>query len=130
MLQCSGESKTRLPKRRQFVKYWRFVRDRLPGDGDSLRLALLDRRSAADSTCDGGTGICERVETKDTPVEEKARSIDAAEADRPELNEDQLELLASLERAFQQAERGETRCVWEFMEEWRLEREAEDLANA
>ncbi len=39
---------------------------------------------------------------------------------------EQRELLRSLERSFQQAARGETRLAKEFMEEWRLEREARD----
>ena len=45
------------------------------------------------------------------------------------LTPEQRELLRSLERSFQQAARGETRCVWEFLEELRLEQEAEDNAS-
>lgn len=54
--------------------------------------------------------------------------VDAA-AEEVELNEKQRELLRSLERSFQQAARGETRCVWEFLEELQLEQEAEDNAS-
>lgn len=46
-----------------------------------------------------------------------------------ELTPEQKELLASLERSFQQAARGETRDFLEFLEELRLEREAEDNAD-
>ena len=52
----------------------------------------------------------------------------APPADQPELTAEQRELLDSLHKSFQQAERGETRPAREFMEELRLEREAE--ANA
>ena len=45
-----------------------------------------------------------------------------------ELNAEQRALLRSLHKSFQQAARGETRPAREFLEEWRLEREAE--ANA
>ena len=58
-----------------------------------------------------------------TPVKQKQ-----AEAEQAELTPEQRELLQSLERSFQQAARGETRPAREFLEEWRLEREAE--ANA
>ncbi len=46
----------------------------------------------------------------------------------PKLSPEQQELLRSLELSLQQAARGETRPAQEFLEEWRLEREAE--ANA
>ena len=58
-------------------------------------------------------------------LREREEIIDPAEA---HLNPEQRELLRSLERAFEQAERGETRPAAEFLEEWRLEREA--AANA
>ena len=62
-----------------------------------------------------------------TPALRKAEGqIDPEEA---HLNPEQRELLRSLERAFEQAERGETRPAAEFLEEWRLEREAEESAN-
>jgi len=43
----------------------------------------------------------------------------------PKLSPEQQDLLRSLEISIQQAVRGETRPVWEFLEELRLEREAE-----
>ncbi len=43
----------------------------------------------------------------------------------PKLSPEQQELLQSLELSLQQAARGETRSVWEFLEELRLEQEAE-----
>lgn len=46
-------------------------------------------------------------------------------ADQPNLTAEQRELLDSLHKSFQQAARGETRPAREFLEEWRLEREAE-----
>lgn len=49
-------------------------------------------------------------------------------SDQPDLTTEQRELLDSLHKSFQQAERGETRLAREFLEEWRLEREA--VANA
>lgn len=52
----------------------------------------------------------------------------ATPADKPNLTAEQRALLDSLHKSFQQAERGETRSAREFLEEWRLEREAE--ANA
>ena len=42
------------------------------------------------------------------------------------LTAEQQELVASLHRSFQQAARGETRSVWEFLEELRQEDEAAD----
>ena len=50
-------------------------------------------------------------------------------SDQPNLTADQRELLDSLHKSFQQAERGETRPAREFLEEWRLEREAEENAS-
>ena len=44
--------------------------------------------------------------------------------DAPALTDEQQELVASLHRSFQQAARGETRSVWEFLEELRQEDEA------
>ncbi|MDE2819081.1 MAG: hypothetical protein OXN94_05965 [Chloroflexota bacterium] len=41
------------------------------------------------------------------------------------LSPERQDLLRSLEISIQQAVRGETRPVWEFLEELRLEREAE-----
>ena len=63
-------------------------------------------------------------------MEESVKDARAKEplADEPALNAEQRELLGSLHRSFQQAARGETRPAKEFLEEWRLEREAE--ANA
>ena len=46
----------------------------------------------------------------------------------PDLNEEQRALLRSLHKSFQQAERGEMRPAREFLEELRLEREAEERA--
>lgn len=57
---------------------------------------------------------------KDSPVDPLA--------DEVELNEQQRELLRSLHKSFQQAARGETRPFREFMQELRLEREAEENA--
>ncbi len=53
--------------------------------------------------------------------------IDPEEA---HLTPEQRELLRSLERSLEQSERGEYRSVWEFLEELRLEREAEDNARS
>ena len=53
----------------------------------------------------------------------------APPADQPDLTAEQRELLDSLHRSFQQAARGEFRPAREFMEELRLEREAEDNAS-
>jgi len=63
-------------------------------------------------------------------MEESVKDARAKEPlpDEPALNAEQRELLRSLHRSFQQAARGETRPAREFLEEWRLEREAE--ANA
>ncbi len=55
-------------------------------------------------------------------------SADDQLADRTDLTPEQRELLCSLYKSFQQAARGETRPAREFLEEWRVEREAE--ANA
>ncbi len=52
-----------------------------------------------------------------------------AEAGQAELTLSQQELLCSLERSSQQVARGETRPVGEFLEELRLEREAEANDN-
>ncbi len=49
-------------------------------------------------------------------------------SDQPNLTADQRELLDSLHKSFQQAERGETRPFREFLRELRLEREAEENA--
>ena len=66
----------------------------------------------------------------DEPVKDATAtdpSIDPP-ADEAELTEEQRALIRSLHKSFQQAARGETRPAREFLEEWRLEREAE--ANA
>ena len=52
-----------------------------------------------------------------------------AEAGQAELTLSQQELLCSLERSSLQVARGETRPVGEFLEELRLEREAEANDN-
>ena len=44
--------------------------------------------------------------------------------DAPALTAEQQEIVESLHRSFQQAARGETRSVWEFLEELRQEEEA------
>lgn len=62
------------------------------------------------------------------PVKDTAMAVDPL-ADRTDLSPEQRELLRSLHRSFQQAERGETRPAREFMEEWRLEREAKSNAR-
>ena len=62
------------------------------------------------------------------PVKDAAAAEDAL-ADRTDLTPEQRDLLRSLHRSFQQAARGETRPAREFLEEWRLEREAEDNAS-
>lgn len=55
---------------------------------------------------------------------------DLREAERKaKLNPEQRELLRSLERAFEQAERGETIPFEVVLQELRMEREAEELAN-
>ena len=51
------------------------------------------------------------------------------DAPSPNLSPEQQELLRSLERSLQQVARGETRPVAEFLEELRLEREAEANDN-
>ena len=50
-------------------------------------------------------------------------------ADARELTAEEKELIESLHRSFQQAARGETRPVEEFLEELRLERETEENAG-
>lgn len=50
--------------------------------------------------------------------------------DQPNLTVEQRELLDSLHRSFQQADRGETRPFREFLRELRLEREAEENATS
>ena len=50
-------------------------------------------------------------------------------ADEAELNAEQRALLRSLHKSFQQAARGETRPAREFLEEWRLESEADTNAS-
>ena len=57
------------------------------------------------------------------PVKETL-AVEDSLADRTDLTPEQRELLRSLHLSFQQAARGETRPAREFMEEWRLEREA------
>ena len=59
-------------------------------------------------------------------LREAEEQIDPAEA---HLNPEQRELLRSLERAFEQAERGETRPFEVVLDELRREREAEESAN-
>lgn len=49
--------------------------------------------------------------------------------DEPDLTTEQRELLDSLHKSFQQAERGETRPFRDFLRELRLEREAEPNAS-
>ena len=61
------------------------------------------------------------VAAKDSPADSLA--------DEVELNEQQRELLSSLHKSFQQAARGETRPFREFLQELRLEREAETNAS-
>ena len=58
-----------------------------------------------------------------TPIERNA-----IEEEQVELTPEQRELVRSLEISWAQAEQGETRSVWEFLEELRREDEAE--ANA
>ena len=55
---------------------------------------------------------------------------EAIDPEEARLNPEQRELLRSLERALDESERGEYRSVWEFLEELRLEREAEDHARS
>ena len=68
-------------------------------------------------------------------MEEPVKNATAQEAavdplaDRTDLTPEQRDLLRSLHRSFQQAARGETRPFREFLEEWRLEREAEENAT-
>ncbi len=50
-------------------------------------------------------------------------------ADQPDLTAEQRELLESLHKSLQQADRGETRPFREFLRELRLEREAEENAT-
>ena len=57
------------------------------------------------------------------PVRDATDSSVDPLVDEAELNTEQRELLRSLHKSFQQAARGETRPAWEFLEEWRLERE-------
>ena len=67
------------------------------------------------------------MDPQPTPaLREREEIIDPAEA---HLNPEQRELLRSLERAFEQAERGETRPFALLLEELRMEREAEESAN-
>ena len=61
------------------------------------------------------------------PVKDTVAAVDPL-ADRTDLTPEQRELLRSLHKSFQQAARGETRPAREFLEEWRLEREAEENA--
>ena len=61
------------------------------------------------------------------PVKDTVTAVDPL-ADRTDLTPEQRELLRSLHKSFQQAARGETRPAREFLEEWRLEREAEENA--
>ena len=63
----------------------------------------------------------------DEPVKD-AMAADDPLADRTDLSPEQRDLLRSLHRSFQQAERGETRPFREFLRELRLEREAEENA--
>ena len=65
--------------------------------------------------------IVEQAQAPHDPVAEQAQS--------PPLTAGQRELLASLERSFQQAARGQTRPAREFLEELRIEREVEDLTG-
>ncbi len=64
-------------------------------------------------------------------MEESVKDAPAKDslADEAELSEEQRELLRSLHKSFQQAARGETRPAREFLEELRLEREAEENAS-
>ncbi|MDE2750439.1 MAG: hypothetical protein OXI34_15895 [Chloroflexota bacterium] len=67
----------------------------------------------------------------DEPVK-NATARDSSVEPRPEeaeLNPEQRALLRSLHRSFQQAARGETRDFLEFLQELRLEREAEENAD-
>lgn len=59
------------------------------------------------------------------PAKMQAPEPDAPD---PNLSPEQLDLLRSLHKSFQQAARGETRPFREFLEELRLEREAEEIA--
>ena len=59
-----------------------------------------------------------------TPVKQNQ-----AEAEQAELTPEQRELVRSLEISWAQAERGETICFWEMLEELEREREAESDAN-
>ena len=63
------------------------------------------------------------------PVKDATDSSFDPLADEAELNAEQRALLRSLHKSFQQAARGETRPAREFLEEWRLEREAETNAS-
>ena len=63
------------------------------------------------------------------PVKDVADSSVDPLVDETELNGEQLALLRSLHKSFQQAERGETRPAREFLRELRLEREAEEDAS-
>lgn len=57
-------------------------------------------------------------------IEPDGDAVAATVPDTPALTAEQQELVASLHRSFQQAARGETRSVWEFLEELRQEDEA------
>lgn len=59
----------------------------------------------------------------------KTQTPEPDDAPSPNLSPEQQELLRSLERSLQQVARGETRPVGEFLEELRLEREAEANDN-
>ena len=65
----------------------------------------------------------------DEPVKDTVAAVDQL-ADRTDLTPEQRELLRSLHKSFRQAARGETRPAREFLEEWRLEREAEANASS
>lgn len=60
-----------------------------------------------------------------TQSEPSKRQTSEPDAPSPNLSPEQQELLRSLDRSLQQVARGETRPVSEFLEELRLEREAE-----
>ena len=59
------------------------------------------------------------------PAKMQAPEPDAPD---PNLSPEQRDLLRSLHKSFQQAARGETRPFREFLDELRLEREAEENA--
>jgi hypothetical protein len=62
------------------------------------------------------------------PVKDATDSSVDPLVDESELNDEQIALLRSLHKSFQQAARGETRPFREFLRELRLEREAEENA--